>query len=239
MNWILINCRKGDAGERPCIVVEFAGLDRIDHRYSLVDDIIHDVKSALQDAEHLFPNRRFLPIMPVSDDSSDVRLIVTNDGFNYLRFIFRPIVAKPMFDRTGIKAVPSSTSDDPFLDKGDDMKPERMRFSVGNVDAWVPNDTLKSVETRLPQKTDNVAKIDKVLHGKLVKCIADAKKYQPKWMAEFITCLPHEDSSMGGRVYYVHDDMYAMLTAKKTDGQTEFETQAWGSIHEVVGNELD
>ena len=112
-----------------------------------------------------------------------------------------------------------------------------MKWSLANIDGYTPANVPETVEMADPQDWQDVDRIDKNLHDKLVIEMRIAKPDEDDWKVEYISCSPQADDCKG-RTFFVHADMYAMLTSK-TDGRSRFHVLTWESIHEVVGDELD
>lgn len=106
-----------------------------------------------------------------------------------------------------------------------------MKFSLANIDAYTPPKVPVTVEMVDPHNWEDVNKIAQDIHDKLVERIRIAKADEAEWKVEHISCSPQADDSKG-RVFFVHADMYVMLTPK-------FKGDVWHCTRMVVGNELD
>lgn len=86
-----------------------------------------------------------------------------------------------------------------------------MKFSLANIVTYTPANMPVTVTMEDPQDWEDVGKIAKGIHDKLVELIKFAKADDPPWAKEHISCSPQADDSKG-RVFFVHAGMYAMLT---------------------------
>lgn len=106
-----------------------------------------------------------------------------------------------------------------------------MKFSLANIDAYTPDKVPVSIEMADPQNWQDVGAIAAVVSTRIVELIRFAKADDPEWSTEYISSLPQADDSKG-RVFFVHEDMYATL-------KPQFEVIVWDAVHSVVGDELN